>query len=123
MANEILDEIEKEIPIPKLALKAYDQFWYSIIVYTGIFIAIYIIDYFGFKRIPFEVFYIAAVLIGTIGFIFNFLGMMNGYKSRREKEPYTWKILVGSFGNMGLFLLWILFLLVFRLVASQTFRF
>ena len=113
MENEILDEIENEIKLPKFALKSFDQFWYSIIYYTIvpiIFELLKRINLFDFKIISDMggLFFLATILFGMIGFGVNFFGMRNALKSRRQNENFTWKILIGGFGNLLLFVLWII---------------
>ncbi|MFK7774725.1 MAG: hypothetical protein AB8F94_21480 [Saprospiraceae bacterium] len=114
MEENILDETEKKIEPPKFALKSFDQFWYSIICYTIVPIIFEILkrfDLFDFKVILSNrggSFFLATLFLGMIGFVINFFGMRNAIKSRRESETSTWKILVGGFGNLFLFLLWII---------------
>lgn len=113
MKNDILYENEKEITIPKLALKSYSQFWYSILIYIGIFIALLTFVKLEINSVSKEVFSFAGLFLGLIGFVFNFSGMRNSYKSKRIKEPFTSKVLVGRFGNMGLVLLWVFFIILY----------
>jgi amino acid transporter len=109
MKNEILDEIEKEIESPKFALKSYDQFWKSIIVYAGmliLFLLFFIIMNLRIN-ISFSLMLFIILLIGMFGFVFNFFGLANFFRSRTNKEYLSWKLYFGSFGNIILFLCWI----------------
>ncbi len=113
MKNNILDEMEKEIEPPKFALKSFDQFWYSIICYMIVPILFEILkrfNLFDFNTILSSLggfLFLATLFFGMIGFGFNFFGMRNALKSRRQSEHFNWKVLVGGFGNLFLFILWI----------------
>lgn len=115
MNKEILDEIEKEILPPKFALKSFDQFWYSIICYTIVPIIFELLKRANILNESLIsswgiLFFYCSFFLGTVGFVINFFGMFNAIKSRRRQEVFTWKILLGSFGNMLLVLMSIWFI-------------
>ena len=119
MENNILDEIVKEKEIPKFAIKSYNQFWYSIICYTIVPIIFELLKRFNILNIDLlsswgRLFFYCSFFLGVVGFVFNFFGILNVLKSRRRRETFTWKILIGIIGNVLLILMsiWIIFQLL-----------
>ncbi|MFK8008938.1 MAG: hypothetical protein AB8H03_21430 [Saprospiraceae bacterium] len=129
MENNILDEMEKEIEPPKFALKSYDQFWYSIIFYTILPIIFELLQ--RTNLLDFNVvssswggmFFLASLFFGMIGFVLNCFGIRNSYKSKKKNEIFTWKIIVGGFGNLLLFLLWGIIIFYYIFSFLDPFRF
>ncbi len=111
MKNEILDEIEREIILPSFALKSYEQFWKSIIIYIGVLTILFLLVSLEIN-IPNTLALLISLIVGMIGFIFNFFGILNFQKSVQNKEYFTWKLLVGGFGNLLFFLSWIWMLFI-----------
>jgi len=120
--NKILDEIEKEIEPPKFALKCYDQFLTSVLLYLSIIVLILFIEEIKIN-IPINLALLFFFVIGTIGFIFNFFGMLNYLKSRKKEEQFIWKLLVGGIGNLLLFLSWIWILFLYQMFNRSAFYF
>ncbi len=122
MENNILDEIEKEIELPKFALKSYDQFLTSVLLYLSIVVLVIFLNEKELNQsFNFALFFSFAV--GTIAFIFNFFGILNYLKSRKNKEGFIWKLLVGGVGKLLLFLFWIFILILIPIFNRQAFYF
>ena len=120
MENNILDEIKKEIEPPRFALKCYDQFLTSVLLYLSIVVFIIlanemIID----VSFNFALFFIFA--IGMIAFVFNFYGILNYLKSRKKEEHFIWKLPIGGVGNLLLFLFWVFILLMIPIISLPRF--
>lgn len=111
MEDEILDEVEKEIELPKFALKSYDQFLTSVLIYLGIVVLIIFLEEIRIN-ISLNVVLFSSLAIGMIALIINFFGILNYLKSRKDEEPFIWKLLVGGIGNLLLFLSWVFILFI-----------
>jgi len=123
MRDDILDEIEETIEIgdiPIYANKSFNQFLFSILIYTFIF----------FNQLPLEVFHYGAMKIsnliiglgfGLTVFLLNLFGMINASKSERFQELTSWKKYVGAVGNMLLFFPSVLFFVEFLFAIVSYF--
>lgn len=122
MENNILDEIEKKIEPPKFALKSYDQFLTSVLLYLGIIVFIIFVNEMEIN-ISFNFALLFSFVIGTIASVYNFFGIFNCLKSRKNMEIFIWKLLLGGFGNLILFLAWVFILFLIPLLNLPKFYF